>query len=159
MPIVHRDLKPSNLILLFITLIASCLSTPEPEPEISATEQASTADAIAIEVPSDLDPQPGFYDPVTGIVIPGGHCNVRLVECDPYPIGKGKHPRADAMCSSVCSDTVAHCADYTTQEIEFCCGHPDKNYRDSSGREYPTKHCMPSGEPNWSTRCEPGLNP
>lgn len=49
--------------------------------------------------------------------------------------------------------------DYSTAEIEWCCGHPDTNYRDASGREYPDKHCMPSGEQNWHTRCAPGLTP
>lgn len=89
----------------------------------------------------------------------GGHCNVRLFHCDPYPIGKGNHPKANAKCSQYCIDTIAYCADYSTAEIEYCCTHPDQNYRDSSGREYPDKHCMPSGEPNWETRCQPGLQP
>jgi hypothetical protein len=89
----------------------------------------------------------------------GGHCNIRLFHCDPYPIGKGNHREADAKCSQYCIDTLAYCQDYTTDEILFCCANPDKNYRDKAGREYPDRHCMPSGEPNWDTRCAPGLNP
>jgi hypothetical protein len=164
MLIVPRDLKPP--LILSIALIASCLSMPEspgPEHQTEAeTDQglreaaeldaqdireAEALDALLLEQSYDTD------------ITHGGHCNVRLMECDPYPIGKGKHRRADAMCSSVCLDTIAHCEDYKPAELEWCCAHPDTNYHDASGREYTDKHCMPSGEPNWSTHCAAGLNP
>jgi hypothetical protein len=149
--------------ILFIALIASCLSMPEspdPEPELDVTAQAATVNtAVPAETDADLafeldlEIEAGDPDGVTT----GGHCNVRLTQCDPYPIGKGKHPGADAQCSLVCLDTIAHCRDYSVAEIEFCCTHPDQDYRDYTGRLH--GHCMPSGEPNWATRCEPGLNP
>jgi hypothetical protein len=106
------------------------------------------AQDVAINVPPELDPDDNYTE--------GGHCNVRLTQCDPYPIGKGNHTAADAYCSRICLDTIAHCEDYSIAEIEFCCAHPDKDYK-VNGKLI--GHCMPSGEPNWYKRCAPGLNP
>jgi hypothetical protein len=161
MLIARRDLKPP--LILSIALIASCLSTPEspePAPALDATAQASTTDTVLAEQDAQDIREADFLDALLTYqshdkdITLGGHCNVRLADCDPYPIGKGKHPRADAMCSSLCLDTIAHCEDYNPAELEWCCGHPDQNYRGD-----PHKHCQISGEPNWSTHCAPGLNP
>jgi len=128
----------------------------ERQLAIRAADRAARAAALdaqgiphdALELSGDVD---AHYT--------GGHCNVRLFHCDPYPIGKGNHPKADAKCSQYCIDTIAYCADYSTAEIEFCCTHPGQAYRDSSGRVFSNKVCQISGEPNWFTRCAPGLNP
>ncbi len=183
MLIVHRDLKPA--LILSIALIASCLSTPEssaPEPELNTAAQdvtgsrpmtqleftmqhepdpavraalvaravarAEFAVRAAQDVASEADPDDSYAE--------GGHCNVRLTQCDPYPIGAGKHHESDAFCSRVCLDTIAHCEDYSIAEIEFCCAHPNKDYK-VNGKLI--GHCMPSGEPNWYKRCAPGLDP
>ncbi|HEX8112241.1 MAG TPA: hypothetical protein VF516_31120 [Kofleriaceae bacterium] len=140
--------------------------SPEPEPALNATAQASTTDTVMADQDAQDRAEAAFLDALrtyqagheTDITL-GGHCNVRLTECDPYPIGKGKHPRVDAICSQVCLDTIAHCEDYTTEELEFCCANPGKPFRDRAGKVYPVRVCMPSGEPNWNKRCAPGLNP
>lgn len=168
MLIARRDLKPP--LILSIALIASCLSTPElPDPGhqteaetdqgLRETAKLDAQDIREADALDGLRLELRLEQSIDTDITTGGHCNVRLTECDPYPIGKGKHTRADAYCSSVCLDTIAHCEDYKPAELEWCCGHPDTNYHDASGREYPDKHCMPSGEPNWPTRCAPGLNP
>jgi hypothetical protein len=138
--------------------LASSAEPPPDESEVSAPLSVAEQDAQDIREADFLDALLTYQSHDKDITL-GGHCNVRLMECDPYPIGKGKHRRADAMCSSVCLDTIAHCEDYKPAELEYCCAHPDANYHDASGREYPDKHCMPSGEPNWSTHCTAGLNP
>ena len=116
------DLKPP--LILSIALTASCLSMPElpgPEHQTEAeTDQglreaaeldaqdireAEALDALLLEQSYDTD------------ITHGGHCNVRLMECDPYPIGKGKHRRVDAMCSSVCLDTIDACEPWPCPQI------------------------------------------
>lgn len=133
----------------------------ERQLAIRAADRAARAAALDAQgIPHDaLEGSPRELSGGGDTDYTGSHCNVRLFHCDPYPIGKGNHPRANAKCSQYCIDTIAYCADYSTAEIEYCCTHPDQNYRDSSGREHPDRHCMPSGEPNWETRCQPGLQP
>jgi len=170
--------------IVFLAACLSRPSEPEPEPEINDTAQDVAASrpmtqleftmqhepdpavraalvaramaraAFAVRAAQDVasEPDPDPDDSYTE----GGHCNVRLAQCDPYPIGAGKHHESDAFCSRVCLDTIAHCEDYSIAEIEFCCAHPDKDYK-VNGKLI--GHCMPSGEPNWYKRCAPGLNP
>lgn len=77
--------------------------------------------------------------PQAARVLPSISCEYRRYECDPSSSTSGME------CTWACG-VVAHCQEYTPQDVAFCAAHHDY-FIDF------THYCDPLGNPSWDTYC------